>query len=80
MKYFLQSFSPLHWFQKGSYQFLVKECAQYWLTIRGLSLPSKSVVREIDCAEHDPKGLTGLQDLNTNKHSVTSDLGLQCFC
>ena len=25
---FLQSFSPFHWFKKGSCQFLVKECAQ----------------------------------------------------
>ena len=32
MKYFLQSFSPFRWFKKGSCQFLVKECAQYWLT------------------------------------------------
>ena len=30
MKYFLRSFSPSHWFKKGSCQFLVKECAQYW--------------------------------------------------
>ena len=32
MKYFLCSFFPFHWFKKGSCQFLVKECAQYWLT------------------------------------------------
>ena len=32
MKYFLRSFSPFHWFKKGSCQFLAKECAQYWLT------------------------------------------------
>ena len=32
MKYFLWSFSPFHWFKKGSCQFLAKECAQYWLT------------------------------------------------
>ena len=32
MKYFLQSFSPFCWFKKGSCLFLVKECAQYWLT------------------------------------------------
>ena len=32
MKYFLRSFSPFHWFKKGSFQFLAKECAQYWLT------------------------------------------------
>ena len=32
MKYFLRSFSPFRWFKKGSYQFLTKECAQYWLT------------------------------------------------
>ena len=32
MKYFLRSFSPFHWFKKGSYQFLAKEFAQYWLT------------------------------------------------
>ena len=32
MKYFLQSFSPFHWFKKDSCQFLAKECAQYWLT------------------------------------------------
>ena len=31
MKYFLWSFSPFCWFKKGSYQFLAKECAQYWL-------------------------------------------------
>ena len=42
MKYFLRSFSPFRWFKKGSCQFLVKECAQYWLR---LSLPSKCVVR-----------------------------------
>ena len=30
MKYFLWSFSLFHWFKKGSCQFLVKECAQYW--------------------------------------------------
>ena len=27
--------------------------------LRGLSLPSKSVVRQTDCAPHDPIGLTG---------------------
>ena len=32
MKYFLRSFSPFHWFKKGSCQFLAEECAQYWLT------------------------------------------------
>ena len=32
MKYFLWSFSSFRWFKKGSCQFLVKECAQYWLT------------------------------------------------
>ena len=32
VKYFLRSFSPFRWFKKGSYQFLAKECAQYWLT------------------------------------------------
>ena len=32
MKYFLRPFSPFRWFKKGSYQFLAKECAQYWLT------------------------------------------------
>ena len=32
MKYFLRSFSPFRWFEKGSCQFLAKECAQYWLT------------------------------------------------
>ena len=32
VKYFLQSFSFFRWFKKGSCQFLVKECAQYWLT------------------------------------------------
>ena len=32
MKYFLRSFSSFHWFKKGNCQFLVKECAQYWLT------------------------------------------------
>ena len=31
-KYFLQSFSTFRWSKKGSCQFLVKECAQYWLT------------------------------------------------
>ena len=32
MKYFLQSFCPFSWIKKGSCQFLVQECAQYWLT------------------------------------------------
>ena len=32
MKYFVRSFSPFRWFKTGSCQFLVKECAQYWLT------------------------------------------------
>ena len=27
---FLRSFSPFHWFKKGSCQFLAKECEQYW--------------------------------------------------
>ena len=31
-KIFYGSFSPFHWFKKGSCQFLVKEYAQYWLT------------------------------------------------
>ena len=31
MQYFPQSFSPFGWFKKGSCQFLVKECAHYWL-------------------------------------------------
>ena len=34
MKYFLRSFSPFRWFKKGSCQFLTKECAQYWLTVK----------------------------------------------
>ena len=34
VKYFLRSFSPFRWFKKGSCQFLVKECAQYWLTAK----------------------------------------------
>ena len=29
---FSQSFSPFHWFKKGSCQFPAKECAQYWFT------------------------------------------------
>ena len=45
MKYFLRSFSLFRWFKKGSCQFLAKECAQCWLTLRGLSLPSKRVAR-----------------------------------
>ena len=32
MKYFLWSFSPFCWLRKVSWQFLAKECAQYWLT------------------------------------------------
>ena len=28
MKYFLRSFTPFRWLKKGSYQILVKECAQ----------------------------------------------------
>ena len=32
LKFFLLSFSPFHWFKKGSCQFLAKECVQYWLT------------------------------------------------
>ena len=32
MKYFLRSFYPFRCFNKGSCQFLVKECAQNWLT------------------------------------------------
>ena len=32
IKYFLRSFSRFRWFKKGSCQFLVKECARYWLT------------------------------------------------
>ena len=32
MKYFIRSFSPFRWFKKGRCQFLVKECAHYWLT------------------------------------------------
>ena len=35
MKYFLRSFSPFYSFKKGSCLFLVKECAQYWLTAWG---------------------------------------------
>ena len=31
MKYFLWSFSPYRLYKKGSCQFLVKDCAQYWL-------------------------------------------------
>ena len=34
MKCFLRSFFPIRWFKKGSYQFLAKECAQYWLTTK----------------------------------------------
>ena len=32
IKYFLRSFSSFGRFKKGSCQFLVKQCAQYWLT------------------------------------------------
>ena len=32
MKYFLLPFSPFRWFKEDSFQLLVKECAQYWLT------------------------------------------------
>ena len=31
IEYFLQSFSCLRCFKKGSCQFLAKECAHYWL-------------------------------------------------
>ena len=34
VKYFLQPISPFCWFQKGSCQFLAKQCAQYWLTVK----------------------------------------------
>ena len=27
-----ESCSPFRWFKKGIFQFLAKECAQYWLT------------------------------------------------
>ena len=30
--YFHGEMIPFRWFKKGSCQFLVKECAQYWLT------------------------------------------------
>ena len=32
IKCFLRSFSPLHWFKKGSCPFMAKEYEQYWLT------------------------------------------------
>ena len=35
--------------------------------LRGLSLPSKSVVRKTDCTQHNPTGLTEWLNLNTNK-------------
>ena len=41
--------------------------------LRGLSLHSKNVVRQIYCARHDSIGLTGLSDLNTNKNTKTPD-------
>ena len=36
---------------------------------RGLSLPSKRVARKTDRARHDPIGLTGPLNLNTNKQT-----------
>ena len=33
MKYFRRPFPPFRSFKKGSYQFLAKECARYWLTV-----------------------------------------------
>ena len=41
MKYFLWSLSPFRWFKKGICQFLAKECAQYWLPLRGQSLAAQ---------------------------------------
>ena len=34
MKYFLGSVAPFRWFKKGNCQFLAKDCAQYWLTVK----------------------------------------------
>ena len=34
MKYFLRSFSSFRWFKKGNCQCLLKECAQYWVTVQ----------------------------------------------
>ena len=48
----------------------VKECAQVLVNVfnTGLSLPRKKNVAEwTDGAGHDPNGLTGLYNLNTNE-------------
>ena len=45
MKYFLRSFCPFRWFKKGSCQFPVKECAQYWLTAWRTRIERKAMIR-----------------------------------
>ena len=45
MKYFLWSFSHFCWFKKGSCHFLAKNLHNTGYLLRGLSVPSKRVVR-----------------------------------
>ena len=60
MKSFLWSFSPLSYFNKGSWQLLVKVCAQVLVDHKGLNLPRKSVGRLIDWLDIALTTLTGL--------------------
>ena len=52
VKYFLWLSSSFRWLKKGSCQFLAKNVHK--TPLRGLILPSKSVVRRTDSARHDP--------------------------
>ena len=66
MKYFLQSFSPLHWFKKGRNQFLVKECAQYWLT----ACPVNVWLGKLTALDMTPWGWLGRKTLTQTNKSI----------
>ena len=59
MKYFLRSFSPIADSRRAVVSFWQKNVHNTGSPLRGLSLPSKHVVKETDRSRHDPIGLTG---------------------
>ena len=69
MKHFLHSFSPFCWFKKYSCQFLVNECAKYWLTTEGISLPSSVWLGKLITLDMTPLGWLGRK---TSTHSLSA--------
>ena len=74
MKYFLWSFSPFHWFKKGSGQFLAKECTQYWLSAWRTKPAHLGKLTALDMT---PLGWLGQKPLHKQNHNKSRSLLIQ---